>query len=176
MKTKNNALKSIRDAVIFAMLGSLMFCTKVAMEGLPNIHPLAMLTVVYTIVYRKKALIPIYIYVFMNGLYAGFNLWWLPYLYIWTILWAVTMLLPERIPEKIKMFLYPALCALHGLAYGMLYAPAQAIMYGFSFKAALSWIAGGLLFDLVHAAGNLAMGVLILPLSKLLSKLERNNR
>ena len=39
---------------------------------------LGMLTIVYTVVYRRKALIPIYIYVFMNGLFAGFNMWWIP--------------------------------------------------------------------------------------------------
>ena len=51
--------------VIFAMLGTLMFCSKIILEVLPNIHLLGMLTMVYTIVYRRKALIPIYIYVFM---------------------------------------------------------------------------------------------------------------
>ena len=66
-----------------------MFCSKVIMEALPNIHLLGMLTMVYTLTFRWKALIPIYIYVFLNGLYAGFNVWWVPYLYIWTVLWAV---------------------------------------------------------------------------------------
>ena len=79
-----------RDMVIFAMLGTLMFCSKIAMEALPNVHLLGMLTMVYTIVYRYRALIPVYIYVLLNGAFAGFNLWWVPYLYIWTILWGIT--------------------------------------------------------------------------------------
>ena len=53
------------------------------MELLPNIHLLGMLTMVYTIVFRIKALIPIYVYVFLNGIFAGFSPWWIPYLYIW---------------------------------------------------------------------------------------------
>ena len=61
------------------MLGAIMFATKVIMEFLPNIHPLGLLTVVYTVVFRKRALIPIYIYVFLNGLFSGFSFWWLPY-------------------------------------------------------------------------------------------------
>ena len=68
----------IREMVIFAMLGTLMFCSKILLEVLPNIHLLGMLTIVYTVVYRRKALIPIYIYVFLNGLFAGFNMWWVP--------------------------------------------------------------------------------------------------
>ena len=81
------------------MLGTVMFCSKIIMEALPNIHLLGMLTMVYTVVFRAKALIPIYLYVFLNGLYAGFAVWWIPYLYIWTILWGVTMLIPRRIPK-----------------------------------------------------------------------------
>ena len=138
--------------VIFAMLGTLMFCSKIILEVLPNIHLLGMLTMVYTIVYRRKALIPIYIYVFMNGLFAGFNMWWIPYLYIWTILWGATMLLPKNMPKKIACFVYPALCALHGILFGILYAPAQAVMFGFTFEQTLAWIATGLPFDILHRA------------------------
>ena len=92
----------IREMVVFSTLGTIMFFSKFLMEALPNIHLLGMLTMTYTIVFRKKALIPIYVYVMMNGLFSGFNLWWMPYLYIWTILWAITMLLPQRMPKKIK--------------------------------------------------------------------------
>ena len=159
--------------VVFAMLGTLMFCSKILLEVLPNIHMLGMLTIVYTVVYRKKALIPIYIYVFLNGLFAGFNMWWVPYVYIWTILWGATMLLPKSMPKKIACVVYPVLCALHGILFGILYAPAQAVMFGFTFEQTLAWIATGLPFDILHSAGNLAAGLLILPLAELLKKLER---
>ena len=153
------------------MLGSLMFCSKVIMEVLPNIHLLGMLTMVYTIVFRKKALIPLYIYVFMNGLYAGFATWWVPYLYIWTILWGVTMLLPKHLPQRLAAVLYPLVCALYGLAFGALYAPVQARLFGLDFRGMLAWIAAGFLFDLVHAIGNFAFGFFIPPLTKLLERL-----
>ena len=156
------------------MLGTVMFVSKVLMEFLPNVHLLGMLTMTYTVVFRKKALIPIYVYVLLNGLYAGFSMWWLPYLYLWTILWGVTMLLPRDMPKKAASVVYPLVCALHGLSFGTLYAPAQALMMGLSFKATLSWIAAGLPWDMVHALGNLCAGFLILPLSKVLKKLMRN--
>ena len=162
----------IREMVIFAMLGTLMFCSKIILEVLPNIHLLGMLTMVYTIVYRRKALIPIYIYVFMNGLFAGFNMWWVPYLYIWTVLWGAVMLLPKKMPKKIACVVYPALCALHGILFGILYAPAQAVMFGFTLEQTLAWIVSGLPFDILHCSGNLAAGLLILPLSELLRRLD----
>lgn len=154
------------------MLGTLMFCSKILMELLPNIHLLGMFVITFTLVYRKKALIPIYIYVFLNGLYAGFSPWWIPYLYIFTILWAMTMLIPKKAPRLMKIILCPILCALHGLAFGALYAPLHAIMYGMNLQQCLAWIAAGLPFDLMHCGGNLVAGLLILPLSELLIKLE----
>lgn len=150
-----------------------MFLSKILLEWAPNIHLLGMLTMTYTVVYRKKALIPIYIYVFLNGLYSGFSAWWLPYLYIWTVLWGVTMLLPKQMNGKTASVVYPIVCGLHGLAFGTLYAPVQALLFGFSFQTTLAWIAAGLPWDAIHGAGNLITGLLIVPLAKLLRKLNQ---
>lgn len=143
------------------------------MEWAPNIHLLGMLTMAYTLTYRKKALIPIYVYVLLQGAFAGFALWWIPYTYIWTILWGITMILPKNMPAKIAVPVYMGVCALHGLCFGTLYAPVQAIMYGLSWKGMIAWIVAGLPFDAIHAAGNLVVGALILPLSRTLTKLEK---
>lgn len=159
--------------IIFAMFGAMMFVSKIVMEGLPNIHALALFIVTLTVVYRVRALIPIYLYVILNGLYGGFDLWWMPYLYIWTILWGMAMLLPKKMPDWLAMIVYPLICAIHGIAFGVLYSPGQALMYGFNFEQTLTWIAMGFPFDIIHAAGNFALGFLILPLSKLLLKLEK---
>ena len=160
--------------IVFAMLGSLMFISKLVMEFLPNVHLLGALTMTYTLVYRSRALIPIYIYVFLNGLYAGFGLWWVPYLYLWTILWGITMLLPRKMPAKIAIPVYMVICALHGLAFGTMYAPFQALAFGLSFRQMLAWIATGFPWDVLHGVGNLVAGVLIYPLSFVLKKLEGN--
>lgn len=161
------------ELVTFAILGALMYCSKIIMEWAPNIHLLGMFTMTYTLTYRAKGLIPIYIYVFLNGLFSGFAVWWIPYLYLWAILWGVTMLLPKKMPAKIAAFVYPVICGLHGLAFGTLYAPAQALLFGFSFKQTIAWIISGLPFDVIHAVSNLCAGLLVLPLTKLLRKLDK---
>ncbi|MDE6725535.1 MAG: hypothetical protein K2J79_08010 [Ruminiclostridium sp.] len=161
------------ELVIFAVLGALMYCSKIIMEWAPNIHLLGMFTMTYTLAYRVKGLIPIYVYVFLNGLFSGFAAWWIPYLYLWAILWGVTMLLPKKMPDKIAAFVYPVVCGLHGLAFGTLYAPAQALLFGYSFKQMLVWIASGFTFDVIHGVSNVCAGVLILPLTKLLRKLDK---
>ncbi len=154
------------------MLGALMYTSKILMEAFPNIHLLGMFTIVYTLVYRKKALYPIYIFVTVLGLFNGFATWWVPYLYIWTILWGMTMLLPKRIPDKVGAIVYPMLCGLHGILFGILYAPAQALLFGLDFEGMLAWIAAGFPFDVLHGIGNFAAGFLIVPLTKLLRKLQ----
>ncbi len=173
IQDRNRRKRRIFEICIFAMLGSIMFCSKVLMEFLPNIHLLGMLTMAYTLVFRIRALIPIYLYVLLNGLYAGFNLWWVPYLYIWTILWGVTMLLPKKMPQKLCAIIYPLVCALHGLAFGTLYAPAQALMFGMDFSQTVAWIVAGFPWDMIHMAGNFVAGLLILPLSQVLTKLVK---
>ena len=93
---------NIKEIAVFALLGALMYSTKIIMEVLPNVHLLGVFTVAITAVYRRKALYPIYIYVFINGLFSGFAMWWIPYLYIWAVLWGAVMLLPKNIPTKAK--------------------------------------------------------------------------
>ena len=154
----------VKEVALFSVLGTILFISKVIMEAFPNIHLLATLIVVYTLVFRVKALVPIYIYVFLNGVFAGFAPWWIPYLYIWTVLWAATLLVPKKLPLKLKVLISVGISFLHGLLFGTLYAPAQAIMYGLNFKATIAWIIAGLPFDLIHGVSNLICGVLILPI------------
>lgn len=164
---------NIKEIAVFGMLGAMMFASKMLMEFLPNIHLLGVFTIATTVVYRQKALYPIYIYVLLNGLIAGFNVWWVPYLYIWTILWGATMLLPKNLPQKAKPFIYMGLCGLHGFLYGILYAPAQALFFGLSFDATITWIVAGLPFDAIHGISNIVCGVLICPIIAVLRKAER---
>ncbi len=164
--------RALVHMVIFSMFGAMMFCSKFIMEGLPNVHPLAMFVIVLTVVYRYRALIPIYIYVILDGLRWGFGVAWVPYLYVWLILWGVIMLLPRTAPRAVKAVVYPAVATVHGLLFGVMNAPVWAVTSGFNFEQTLAWIALGFPFDVIHAVGNLVMGLLILPLSELLIKLE----
>ncbi len=161
--------------VLFSMFGTLMFCSKLLMELLPNIHLLGMFIMVFTVVFRLKALLPIYIFVMLTGVYAGFAPWWIPYIYIWAVLWGVTMLLPRKMPRAVAAVVYPILCGLHGLGFGLLYAPAQAVMFGLNFEGAVAWFLAGLPFDALHGLGNLLSGVLILPLVELLRRVLPKN-
>ena len=169
MGKKTNGKLNIREMAVFSMLGALMYASKVAMEFLPNVHLLGVFICAETIVYGRKALWPIYIFIFITGLMNGFASWWIPYLYIWVILYFAVRL----IPKGSSPVFYMLASGLHGLLYGTLYAPAQALLFGLNFQGMITWIIAGLPFDAIHGVSNFICGILIVPLSKLLMKLEK---
>lgn len=165
---------TIREIAVFGMLGAVMYASKMLMELLPNVHLLGVFVVAFTVVYRQKALYPLYTYVFLNGIFSGFATWWLPYLYVWTVLWGMVMLLPKKMPRKAEPLVYMAVCAAHGFLFGTLYAPAQAILFGLSFQGLVAWIIAGLPWDFIHGVSNFFCGILIMPLIYALRLAERN--
>lgn len=165
---------TIRETAVFGMLGALMYASKMLMEIAPNIHLLGVFTIAITVVYRKKALYPIYTYVLLNGIFSGFATWWIPYLYLWTVLWGVTMLLPQKIPKGVRPVVYMIVNACHGFLFGILYAPAQAVLYGLSFDGMLAWIMAGLPWDFIHGVSNFFCGMLIVPIVSVLKRLEQH--
>ena len=76
-------------------------------------------------------------------------------------------------PQKVAWVVYPLVCGLHGLLFGVLYAPVQALMFGLSWDMMLAWIIAGLPFDAIHAVSNILAGLLIVPLTILLNELLR---
>ena len=163
-----------REVAVFAMLGSIMYASKMLMEIAPNVHLLGTFVIAFTLVYGKKALYPIYVFVLLTGVYAGFATWWIPYLYLWTVLWGVVMLLPKNMPKKIRPFVYMTVCALHGFLYGILYAPAQAFFFGLNWEGTSAWIVAGLPWDFVHGVSNFFCGMLIMPIVRALRIAEGN--
>ena len=55
-----------REVALFGMLGGLMFGAKVALMALPNIEPVSLLVMLFAVTFGKKALFPIYVYVFLR--------------------------------------------------------------------------------------------------------------
>jgi energy-coupling factor transport system substrate-specific component len=179
VKNSQNANKNaltLAELTTFAMLGGTMYLTKTAMAWIPNVHLNGLFIAASTLVYGKKALFPLYLYILLDGVFSGFSMWWIPYLYIWLPMWGTFMLARklEKCRDKVKIPVYMALCGFNGLLFGTLYAPAQALMFGMSFKAMCAWIVAGLSFDIMHAVGNTVAGSLILPLSTVLKRFKKS--
>ena len=175
MKNMSKRRMATLDITVFAVLGAIMFLSKIALQLIPNVHLLGLFIAAITLTYGVKALIPIYVFVLLDGVVQGFSTWWIPNLYIWLPLWASFMIVGKfqfQIPRKIQVPLYMALCALHGLSFGALFAPVHALFFRLSFQGMIAWIMAGIPFDIIHAVGNAATATLIVPMTILLRRLK----
>jgi hypothetical protein len=84
------------------------------------------------------------------------------------------MSIPKKAPLKVKIVLCTVFSALHGLFFGVLYMPFQIIMYNLNFEMTIAWLSAGVVFDVIHMVGNIAMCSLIYPLYKTLIRLEES--
>lgn len=171
---RKKALLTVYEIAVFGMLGALMMVSDLLMNIIPNVHLVGVIIVVLTVVYRWKALFPIYVYVLLIGLMEGIGTWWLPYLYVWTLLWGMVMLLPKHMPKWLTPIVYALVCGLHGFGFGLWWIPSQMLLMSFSFKQALVWWQFGFFTaDIPHGIGNLVGSILIVPLINLIRKLDK---
>ena len=162
---------TLREVVLFGVLGALTFALKMCMAALPNIEPVSLFVMVFAVVFGWKALYPTYVYVAMELLTWGPGTWNVNYLYIWAIL-AVAALLLRKMEHPLS---WAMLSGVFGLAFGALCAPVDVVIGGFSF-AVSKWISG-IPFDVAHCIGNFVITMLLFkPLRTLLTKLYSNVR
>lgn len=155
------------ELLVLAQLAAVLFVLKMAMALLPNLEPVTLLIIVYTLVFGRKAIYIIYIYVGLELLVWGIGLWNLNYLYIWLILFLLTRAL-GRMESRLG---WAVLAGAFGLCFGLLCFPVYAIAGGWNYGIT-SWISG-IPYDLIHCAGNFVL-VLCLqkPLTQALGKLK----
>ena len=162
---------TIREVVLFGVLGALTFALQVAMSGLPNIEPVSLLVMLIAVTFGWKALSPVYVFVAMEILFYGFSLWNVYYLYVWTVL-VVAAILLRKMEHPLGWAL---LSAVFGLLFGALCAIVDVFVGGFSYAIA-KW-ASGIPFDIAHCAGNFVIAILLFaPLRKLFARLYAGMR
>ncbi len=158
---------TLKELLTLTMLGALLALGKWVMQGLPNIEPVSLLLMVYAYKFGYKTLISTYVFVGLELLLYGFNIWNIMYLYVWAILLLVV--LPFRKIRKAWLF------ALIGGLFGMGFGTLCSIPYFFTMGPAFafSWIVSGLTFDVIHGIGNFAIIlVLYIPLTKALDRIK----
>ena len=164
----NKAKLTTFEIVLFGVLGALTFAAKWVMSALPNIEPVSLMIMLFAVTFGWKALYPVYIFVVMEILYYGFNIWNIYYLYVWAILAVATLLLRKHQSALV----FAILAAVFGLLFGALCAIVDVCIGGVGYAAA-KWVSG-IPFDVTHCVGNFAIAlVAFTPLRKLMQKLYR---
>ena len=84
-------MATTKQLVRSALLGAFVFAGKWVLSGLPNIHPVALLVLIYTVCLgARSALAATAVYVMLEGLFYGFGDWWLAYCWAWP-LWVLAV-------------------------------------------------------------------------------------
>lgn len=154
-----------RSLARMGVLTALLFTGQVIMSFLPNLEIVSLLIILYTIFFGKKVFWMIYGFVFLEGFLYGFGMWWFQYLYIWSILAVVVLLLRNNT----SALFWSIISGFFGLSFGALCTLPYLITGGPA--AAFSYWVSGLGFDLTHCIGNVVLClVLFKPLYALLQK------
>ncbi len=158
---------SALEICTLSLMGALIFAAKFALASLPNININAVLIILTTVFFGWKALYSVGIYVMLEGLVFGFQIWWISYVFVWPLLVVAAMLLRKNDSALI----WAVVAAFWGLCFGpLMYIPYFCIMGGWKGYFAM-WIAG-IPYDLAHAAGNFVFTlVLYRPLSRVMKAL-----
>ncbi|MFQ6826482.1 MAG: hypothetical protein ACLRUZ_05875 [Faecalimonas sp.] len=120
---------------------------------------------VYTLVFRKKVFFIIYIFVFLEGLIYGFGLWWINYLYVWSIQALITLLFRKND----SVWFWSILSGIYGITFGALCTIPYFAIGGIS--GAFAYWTSGLLFDIIHCISNFIVClVLFKPIRYVLEK------
>ena len=158
---------SVREITILAFIAAVMLVSQVALAPIPNVELVSLIIISCTVVYGWKMLLPLYIFVLLEGLIYGFALWWIGYLYVWLILVGVVMLF--RSFRSAHFFAMVA--GVFGLLFGALFAIIDLVIGGWAF-AFTKWVAG-IPFDFIHCASNAVVTfILFKPTVMLLERLN----
>lgn len=164
---RKNSSDRVLHIVTMGALAAILFAGQLGMSFLPNIEPVSTLIILYTLIYRKQVFPVIYTFVLLEGIVFGFGIWWISYLYIWSILALIVLLL-----DKMDSALFWAIISgAFGLSFGALCAIPYLISGGP--YAAFSYWSAGIPYDIAHCAGNFVLTlVLYRPLLRLLKRLR----
>ena len=158
----------MREMVLFGILGAMTVGAKYVMSFLPNMEPVSLCVMLYAVVFGKKWLYPVYIYVTLEILFYGLGIWNLNYLYTWAVLAVAAGFLKGMEGS----FGWAMLSGVFGLAFGALCGIVDVFIGGFGY-AVTKWISG-IPFDISHCIGNFVIAlVLFSPLRSLLEKQYR---
>ena len=110
----------IKELVLFSIFASIMFLGQYFFQFIPNVEVVSLFIIVLSIVYERKVLYSITLFIMLMGITYGFGLWILGYIIIWPLLSLITVLLKEYlIGNYLRLSLYSGG---FGFLFGFFYA------------------------------------------------------
>lgn len=160
---------SVKELILFGMLGGIVSLSQIALSFIPNVETVTLFIIIFSLIYREKALFIVFVFVGVMGIIYGFGLWWWGYLIIWPLLCILTIKLRKiLLKSTLVMSIYSGI---FGLLFGAFFAIPYAIFGGIN--AGIAYWVSGIPYDIIHGVGNyFIMLVLGEYLFKFISKLN----
>ncbi len=156
----------LREMILLALLAALMFTTQVALAAIPNVHLVAVFVILAALLFGWSSLISVYIFVVLEGLVYGFTMWFINYLYVWTVLSVIAIVFRKN---RSRWF-WSAVSGIFGLLFGALCSIPYFFIGGWA--GGFSYWIAGIPFDFIHCISNAVLAfVLLMPLYALCCKL-----
>ena len=164
------------DIALVALMVAVIEVFKFAMMGLPNIELTSFWLVLFSKNFGKKVYFVVPVFVLLEGIIFGFNLWWISYLYVWPLLVFVTRILNKND----SAIIWASVSAIFGLCFGAMCA----IPYAFTgtdlqsgLTIAFNWWVAGIPWDIAHCVGNFVLMMLLYkPLSQVMLRLQTHGK
>ena len=161
-----SAKKNLVILIMLTMFGVLMYVSQVVMASLPNIEIVSLLIILVTRKFGVKAFWSVYIFVGLEILTYGISIWVVNYLYVWAIL-VLLVLCFRKIDNA---YFYAIISSVYGLFFGTFCSVPYFITGGI--PMGISYIIGGIGYDLAHCIGNFALLIILYkPLKKVMDKI-----
>lgn len=142
----------VRKITRIALLSAILYVSKAALEFLPNVELVSLLTVLYTLVFGAEAFLIVTVFNLFELIQWGFGTWWVSYLFIWPLLVFITLMLKKIIKEE--FLIWSVVSGAFGLIFGSLFA----IVYLPVDRAyALTYWISGLPWDVWHGVWNFVL-------------------
>lgn len=173
---------SIKTITLIGMLSSILFALQYILQGIPNVELVTLLILVYTCVLKKRALFIIAVFVLLEGIFFGFGIWFIGYLYVWFLLYLIARLLCRKsTPLEISSLTWALVAGAFGLGFGAMFALISFFM-GFvsggisgGLNSAFAYWISGITFDLIHGISNFFVALFLFkPAYKVLASLMRS--
>lgn len=167
--------KSIaKDIALQAIMVAIIEVSKVALAWIPNVELTSFWIIIFTLFWGKKIFYVIPVFIIIEGLMYGVELWWIMYLYSWPILAIVTLLFKK----SKSVITFSVISGIFGLLFGLLCS----IPYIFTgsvgadlssgIRTAFAWWVAGIPWDLVHGISNfIIMLVLYHPIIRVMNNI-----
>lgn len=154
------------DVALMGMMVATLEAGKMALSAAPNVEIVTLLVILYTLVFGKKTLYAVAVFVLLECAVWGIGLWTVMYLYLWPLL-SLTVYMMRKIDSRWFWSIFSA-------AFGVMYGGLCSIVYLFlgGPSTAFAWWIAGIPWDLFHGGANFVlMAVLYTPLRQVLRRI-----